>query len=243
MRERNEYVGGYRTYGSGLGVMMLDTTFPRPPGDVGNARTFDYPVFYETVDGANPVRVVREQDPDLLDPFVEAAHSLVARGAVAITTGCGFLLKFQDELANEVPEVPVFTSSLLQIPLVLSGIGSDQRVGILSADESMLDRIDHPVLTENRDRYVVEGVADSDPFQEVIITQEEPTLDLDAVGADVEAAAERLVAEHDDVGAIIFECTNLRPYVERVQDATGLPVFDYLTLADVAWRAGQGTRF
>lgn len=242
MSENNRYNGGYHTYGCGLGVMMLDTRFPRPPGDVGNAQTYDYPVFYEVVDGADPVRVVREQDPELLDPFVDAAQHLVDRGAVAITTGCGFLLMFQDEITARIPDVPLYTSSLLQIPLVKTMIAPDQKIGILSADENSLDQIDHPVLTENQDRLVYEGVADSGAFQDVIIEQTNSTLDLDVVGEDVVAAAERLV-DGENIGAIIFECTNLRPYVEEVQDATGLPIFDYLTLSDMAWRAANGTRF
>jgi Asp/Glu/hydantoin racemase len=242
MPEREYYEGGYHTYGAGLGVMMLDTEFPRPPGDVGNAQTYDYPVFYEIVEGADPVRVVREQDSQLLDPFVRAAERLVDRGAVAITTGCGFLLMFQDELAARIPDVPLYTSSLLQIPLVKSMLAPEQKIGILSADENSLYRIDHPVLNDNEDRLVFEGVADSGAFQDVVIEQTNPRLDLPAVGADVVAAAERLV-EGNDIGAIIFECTNLRPYVADVQDATGLPVFDYLTLSDTAWRAAHGTRF
>lgn len=242
MSDNRRYSGGYHTYGAGVGVMMLDTRFPRPPGDVGNAQTYDYPVFYEVVDGADPIRVVRDQDPELLDPFVEAAQRLVDRGAVAITTGCGFLLMFQDELSARIPDVPLYTSSLLQIPLVKSMVTPEQKIGILSADENSLDQIDHPVLTENDERLVYEGVADSGAFQDVVIEQTNPELDLDAVGSDVVAAAERLV-EGVDVGAIIFECTNLRPYVDDVQDATGLPVYDYLTLSDMAWRAASGTRF
>lgn len=242
MAEKQTFDGGYQTYGSTLGVMMLDTEFPRPPGDVGNARTYDYPVTYEVVEDADPVRVVREQDPALLEPFVEAAENLVDRGAVAITTGCGFLLKFQDELSARITDVPLYTSSLLQIPLVQSMLGPDQLIGVLSADEDNIERIDHPVLTENEDRLVYEGVADSEAFQDVVIEQTVPQLDLEAVGADVVAAAERLAAE-GNVGAIVFECTNLRPYVDEVQEATGLPVFDYLTLSDMAWRAASGTRF
>lgn len=242
MSNHDRYDGGYHTYGSGLGAMMLDTQFPRPPGDVGNARTYDYPVFYEIVEGADPVRVVRDQDPALLEPFVEAAENLVDRGAVAIATGCGFLLMFQDELAARIPDVPLYTSSLLQIPVVKTMLSPDQKIGILSADENSLEGIDHPVLTDNEDRLIYEGVAESGTFQDVVIEQSNPTLNLDAVGADVVAAAERLV-EGENVGAIIFECTNLRPYVEEVQDATGLPVFDYLTLSDMAWRAANGTRF
>ncbi|MBI1964442.1 MAG: hypothetical protein HYS37_13825 [Candidatus Rokubacteria bacterium] len=42
--------------------------------------------------------------------------------------------------------------------------------------------------------------------------------------------ARRLVAEHPDVGAIVLECTNMPPYAADVQRATGLPVFDIVSL-------------
>lgn len=29
--------GGFTNYGETIGVLMLDSTFPRPPGDIGNA--------------------------------------------------------------------------------------------------------------------------------------------------------------------------------------------------------------
>jgi hypothetical protein len=242
MLEQREYSGGYHTYGGGIGIMMLDTTFARPPGDVGNARTYDYPVFYDVVTDASAERVVREQDPSLIDPFVESANDLVDRGAVAITTSCGFTLMFQEELSERVEGIPVFTSSLLQIPLIKSMISPSKRIAILSADEKRIRRIDHPVLMGNEDRLIYEGVSDHAPFQDTIITGDVDQIDLNAVGEGVVAAAERATA-NDDVGAIIFECTNLRPYVDLVQNATNLPVFDYLTLADMAWRAADGTRF
>ena len=242
MVAKRVYEGGFNTYGRSLGILMLETTTPRPPGDIGNARTFDYPVKYEVVDGATPVRVVREQDSELLEPFRKAAMSLVDQGVVAITTNCGFLLGFQTELSDCIPEVPVFTSSLLQIPLVKSMIAQEQQIGILSADEMKLKELDHPLLVENRNRLVIEGLATSEPFQEVLIDRSNDKLDLDLVGKEVINATERLITGNS-IGAIIFECTNLRPYIQDVQEITGLPVFDYLTLADLAWQASKGTRY
>ena len=32
--------GGYTTYGQPIGILMLDTRFPRIPGDIGNAKTY-----------------------------------------------------------------------------------------------------------------------------------------------------------------------------------------------------------
>lgn len=95
-----------------LGVLMLDTRFPRVVGDIGNPLTFDFPVLYRTLRGASPQRVVRERDPALLAPFIDAGRALVEQGATAITTSCGFLVLFQRELKAALP-VPVWTSSLL----------------------------------------------------------------------------------------------------------------------------------
>ncbi len=81
-----------------LGVLMLDTRFPRPPGDVGNPETYaraGIPVHFFTVEGASPKRIVEEADPRLIQPFVDAAVRLVAQGASMITTSCGFLAAYQ----------------------------------------------------------------------------------------------------------------------------------------------------
>src|SRR6185503_15791738 len=104
--------GGFNQYGFTVGILMLDTRFPRIAGDMGNATTFPFPVRYQRVSGASPERVVRGG----------------AEGVRAITTNCGFLVKFQRELAAAV-SVPVFTSSLLLVPLVHRMLPPGRRVG------------------------------------------------------------------------------------------------------------------
>src|SRR5919201_2821438 len=109
--------GGFNQYGFTIGILMLDTRFPRIPGDMGHAATFDFPVRYHRVTGAEPHRVVRGGAAGLLEAFVAGARELEREGIGAITTNCGFLSTFQRELAAAV-SVPVFTSSLLLVPLV-----------------------------------------------------------------------------------------------------------------------------
>ena len=87
---------------------MLDTRFPRVRGDMGNAATFPFPVRYHRVAGANPDLVVRRGAAGMLDGFIDGARQLEREGVGAITTNCGFLVKFQGELAASV-RVPVFT--------------------------------------------------------------------------------------------------------------------------------------
>jgi len=129
--------GGYGNYGQDLGILMLDTTFPRIPGDIGNANSFPFPVRYKRVKGASPKRVVEEADPALLEPFITAARELEAEGVKAITTSCGFLALFQRELVAAV-HVPLFSSSLLQIPLLYEIFGRGGKAGVLTARAAAL---------------------------------------------------------------------------------------------------------
>ena len=92
--------GGKTIYGASVGVLMLETRFPRILGDVGNAATWPFPVLYKIVPGATPDQVVRQQAEGLKQAFIEAAQGLVAAGVDGITTNCGFLSLFQDELAT-----------------------------------------------------------------------------------------------------------------------------------------------
>src|SRR5438874_7925648 len=95
--------GGRNLYGFVVGVLMLETRFPRLPGDIGNATTWPFPVLYRIVPGATPTRVVDQADPALIEPFVTAAAELVEAGCRGITTSCGCLATFQRQLARAVP--------------------------------------------------------------------------------------------------------------------------------------------
>jgi hypothetical protein len=132
--------GGRTVYGQALGILMLDTRFPRPPGDVGNANTWPFPTQYRIVKGADTSRIMGEApDPTLLEPFLEAARDLEAHGVRAITTSCGFLAVFQRELAAAV-SIPVLTSSLLQVPIVSRLLRPDQKVGVLTERPHLTER-------------------------------------------------------------------------------------------------------
>jgi hypothetical protein len=82
-----------------LGILMLDTAFPRIRGDVGNPATWPFPVRFKVVRHASPQRVVRADAAGLLDAFVAAGRALAAEGATAIITTCGFLALHQYKLA------------------------------------------------------------------------------------------------------------------------------------------------
>jgi Asp/Glu/hydantoin racemase len=215
-----------------LGIIKLDTRFPRPSGDTGNPDTFSFPVRYSIVRGASPRRVVCERASGLLQPFIAAGQELVAQGAAAITTTCGFLALFQQELARALP-VPVATSSLMQAAWVAPMLPAGKRVGIITINAEALSE-DHLACAGVPTGSPIEGIGATAEFRRRILN-DESVMDYAAARDDVVRCAVALKEKHRDVGAIVMECTNMPPYRADVGKATGLPVFDALTLARWLW--------
>ena len=227
--------GGSRLYGHTIGIIVLDTQFPRLPGDIGNASTWPFPVRYRVVPQATPERVVQQQAAGLLGPFLEAAHDLVRDGVRAITTSCGFLSLYQQEIAAAV-SVPVFTSSLMQIPLVARLLRPEQKVGVITVDAPSLTAAHLREVGAEAVPVVILGTETEEELTRVLIG-DELELDVQKAEADMVRVATRLVRDHPEVGAIVLECTNMPPYARAVQQATGLPVFDIVTLTHWVYRA------
>jgi Asp/Glu/hydantoin racemase len=224
--------GGKSVYGAQIGILMLEARFPRIPGDMGNALTWPFPVRYKVVRGASPERVVLRRAEGLLPDFIEAGRELVADGCAAITTNCGFLSLFQAEMA-EALGVPVFTSSLMQAPMIQAVLPPGRRVGVVTISAETLSP-DHLAAAGVPLDAPVVGTEGSH-FRQVILNDEQ-RLDVGQARKDVVAAAERLVAGHDDAGAILLECTNMCPYAADVAETTGLPTYSAYTL--VEWMQG-----
>lgn len=222
--------GGKSIYGASVGILMLDARFPRIPGDMGNATTWPFPVLYRIVRDASPDKVVRQGAPGLLGQFIDAARDLVDDGADGITTNCGFLSLFQDELAEALP-VPVATSSLMQVEMVNRLLSPSRRAGVLTISASTLTQahLDKAHVPPSTPIGSTEGGAE---FTRAILGNE-LSLDLDLARKDNVDAALRLQADHPDIGAIVLECTNMGPYAADIRAATGLPVFSILSF--VTW--------
>ena len=208
-----------------LGVLMLQTRFPRPPGDVGHAESFRMPVRWKVVAGATPGRVVPQTDDALLQPFIQAARELVDLGAQAVTTSCGFLVRFQEELQEALP-VPVWTSSLLKLPEL-------RRPGVLTVDARSLGPAELQRAGAGVDT-PVEGLTPGCSLQRTLL-QDLPTLDQAAARRETVEAALRLVRRHPRLDSIVLECTNLPPYADAVAQATGLPVHHLMSLVHERW--------
>ena len=222
-----------------LGVVMLETRFPRPPGDIGHPRTFAFPVRYCTVRGASPRRVVVERDRELLAPFIDAACALEGEGVAAVTTSCGFLALFQREMAAALA-VPMWTSSLLLVAEIEAGWHDGRRVGVVTADAASLTA-EHLRAVGARADTPLEGLALDSLFRATLLEDRAELDGAEAARATV-AAAERLVARCPDVAEIVLECTNMPPYADAVRAATGRPVHDITTLVRARFAAATAHR-
>ena len=199
---------------------------------MGNPETFDFPVIYHTVENATPQRVVIEADHSLLKPFIEAAHSLVASGAKIISTSCGFLSIFQQQLQQAVP-VPVLTSSLLQVHMAQAMISAHQKIGILTAHSQALTH-DHLAGVGIQDYpLVIAGMEHTQEFAAVFIAGKS-SIDVERCRQEMVAATTDLINTHPDIGALVLECTNMPPYTHAIQKAANVPVFDVVTLLNYA---------
>lgn len=218
--------------GADIGIMVLNTRYPFALGNVANARSFNYPVRYIEVEGASIERLLYEADPTLLEPFISAAQQLEREGVKAITGACGFMALFQKQLQDAV-NVPVFVSSLLQLPFMHALTG--QAVGVVTADSRQL-RADHfhgcgvsadiPVYTTGMEVY---------PAFSSSVLENAPRMDTSEVEKAAVDAATKLVTQHPKIGSVLLECSDLPPYACAIQQAIGRPVFDFTTMIDYVY--------
>lgn len=226
-----------------IGVLSLDTRFPRVLGDLGNPDSYPFEARIKTVEGADSRLVVQDRSPDdaLLRRFDAAARDLQAEGVAAIVSTCGFLATSQARIAAAV-RVPVLLSALSLCPLIRRSCPG--RIGILTASRSALGPRMLAAAELDRETLAIAGFEDVPAFAQTFLVtraQQPSVFDRTAIEAAVVGRAVALQKAHGDLGAIVMECGNLPPYADAVRNATGLPVFHLLDAAIMLVAAGGGT--
>ena len=214
-------------YGVSIGILMMETYFERFNGDIGNARTWPFPVQYRIVKGATPDRVTDAAGPNMLDAFKAAADELIAAGVDGLTTTCGFLALYQKELAAHC-SVPVATSALLQVPLVARILPRGKRPAILTFSAEGLTAA-HLEAVGVDTTTPVHGMPRTSEFQRSI-REGDTSVPFAALEREVLEAVARMVRADPSIGAFVLECTNLTPYSRAIGRTTGFPVFDMVSL-------------
>jgi hypothetical protein len=222
------------SYGEAVGILLLDSVIPFIPGDVANATTYEFPVRFKKVPGFTVSKAVGKDD-SVYDDLLTAARDLAANGVRAVTGDCGFMALHQQRLQKDLG-LPVCLSSLLQIPFIRHLIPAGTGIGILTASgrgltPDFFEAIGIPFGPD----LLIHGMEVYPEFNAAVM-EECGTLDAGKIRQEVVTAARKL-RRHQNVGAILLECSVLPPYARSVHQVTGLPVFDYITMINYVFSA------
>jgi hypothetical protein len=234
-REVTGYKGRY-VYGPTVGILQLPANIPMLPGDMGNPTTFDFPVLYELIEEIDPFWVLAtDPHPVVMKKLIAACKRLTIQGVTTIIGNCGFFANYQPEVAESLdPGVQFFNGSLMQVPMLLTSVGANKKVGVLTANAELL--IPSPALKNS-------GVSDEDMSRVVIvgnekgeemnrITGETGSFSPKALEKELVDLAVKMVKQHPDIGAVVLECTEFPPYAHAIQDAIRLNVWDFVTMTN-----------
>ena len=199
-------------------------------GNSTNPESFEFTIRYSRVKGANIHTILENPCLKTLQSMIDEAQKMEKQGIKAITTSCGFNSVFQRELSDSV-NIPVFTSSLMQVPLVQHMLTKQQSVGIITAKKRALSEkhLENAGITKQM-RVQIKGLEDCSEWNKIFSSPEED-IDIPTVEKDVVSSACSMMKKAD-IGAFVLECTDLPPFSNAIRKATGRPVFDFVTLTN-----------
>lgn len=233
--------GGKLYYDTPVGILCLESRFPKPKGHVRNPLTFDFPTVQRLIRGVDIPRLLFHPTDDLLEPFVRAARELEADGVRAITGSCGFMARFQERIAAEV-RVPVLLSSLVQLPLVRLMHGTEARIGVLTASADALTPDHFRNCGVDMASVHITGMEHQKEFRECILQGKRDDFDLETLEREVVETARNFAASAR-LDALLLECTDLSAFAAAVQAAADIPVYDINSLVEYACGAVRRRRY
>lgn len=234
--------GNHVAYGMGLGIMLLDDVYPGFPGDVRNASAYPFPIQYDVVQGVDIQRLVFHEDKmPCLAPILAAAKRLERMGCRAIAAECGYFAWFQKQIAGSV-SVPVFMSSLLQVPIAQQTVGAGELVGILCGTRCNL-KTEHLIACgiDPQSNLAIAGAMDDyrcpqfDDLWNAKTRPEVPEADYERAEGDFVSACKDFKRKNPRMRALVLECTGFQPFARAVQRELELPIFSWSTLLDFAY--------
>ncbi|MEX0347779.1 MAG: aspartate/glutamate racemase family protein [Paracoccaceae bacterium] len=216
-----------------IGILCLDTAFAKPPGHIRCTNSLSFPTMKAVVKGTTIAELLDRPSDAFFAPFLDAARDLERKGCAAITGSCGFMALYQNELAQAV-SVPVFASSLIQIPLMHQMAGGRGRVGVITAKRSALTNRHFAAVGAGDTPVAIAGMQDQPEFSDVILNNKRPEIDETRLTGELISVGTDMIRKNPDVRSIVLECTDLPPYAHHLQRALGVPVADLTSLARMA---------
>ena len=221
--------GGANTYGQVAGILMMDSTIPRLPGDPGHAATLPFPVRYGIVRGF-PFEDLVEIRRENIGRVINAAIDLEREGVNFVAADCGLFSPFQRDI-SEMLSIPFLGSALNLIPLISGFMPGGKKVGLITGDTRLLKNEHLISAGADPETVVIRGMEKSREFEDVVIKRGQK-LDVEALQAGVLTAAEDLFRSGEKIGSVVLECTNLITFRSDIQQQFNVPVFDMVTLIE-----------
>lgn len=217
-----------------LGIIRLDYSYPAAPGDIDHPASFPYEVVYRVVPGLTFEMCQKNTlTPAVMEQYKDAIRWLEAEKVSGITGDCGFMMWLQP-LVRTLTTLPVFKSPICQLPAVTCAYANDEKIAIFTANSTTLEPMLDLIRTEcgvdtEHERYKIVGCQDVAGFNAVA---DGTKVDYQKVAPGIVELAQQVLKEHPDTRAFLFECTELPPFSNAVRAATGVPVYDAITMSD-----------
>jgi hypothetical protein len=215
---------------SGVAIGIICTGLWRPvfPGNVCNASSYTFPVIYQIIEE----KILPEQtivgDPALIPILIRHGEALIRQGVRAVVSSIGYFGNYQKEMANALNR-PVFMSSLLQIPMILQSIKPNQKIAVIAAwDDTLTDKLLDQCGVSDKSRVISIGIDRAAEYQRV--SNQPGCLNSRSLERDMVKIVSNFIQLNPDVGAILLECGEMPTYSWAIQNALGLPVYDYITM-------------
>ncbi|MDR2302923.1 MAG: aspartate/glutamate racemase family protein [Deltaproteobacteria bacterium] len=227
-------------YGRGLGILLLDDTYPFFPGDVRNPGAWDFPTKYEIAEGVDYRSLVWERDKTRCrEPIIRAAKNLERAGCRAVVAECGYFAYFQRDVTEAI-EIPAFMSSLSQVPLIQRAIGPNKEVGIVCSETKFLTDVHlSNVGVDLGSNYRITGFGDERGGAEFVkkwVRGKRPDLiEYGLAERDMIRLCQEFKAKYPAIGAIMLERASLHTFAKAIQRELNLPVWSWGNFLDRAW--------
>lgn len=246
-----KHFGGYD-----IGVLVMKSWVPKPPGHISCASNYDFPVYYYPVENTSN-KSVHGGEVSIIPDIIEAVKNLQEMGCKAIVSSCGYFGHYQKVVADAAA-VPIYLSAVCLIPFLFKLMGRNKKLAVVCYNKQKLTANLFEacgVGKELQERCYVYDVIGQMELGKIVTDC--GRYDISKARQEVVSIAKDAVKEHDDIGAFLLECTDLPPHAYAIQEATSLPVFDATAMVKfvhnltvgrkkrilILTAAGQATRF
>ena len=222
-QKKGRYITGFS-----VGILCSDeNSYPVIPGNVANYSTYPFPVHYKLVPKCTAERLLNN-DRSLENGIIESVKQLQSEGAKVISSACGFFGNFQEQAANAV-DIPVLLSSLVQLPMIETGLKVGQKIGILTAyEKGLTESLLKSCGVTNSSNLIIGDLSKGKEFSS--ISNGAGSFDNKKLCDEIVEKAVEITTKYPEIGAILLECSDLPPYAFAIQQAVQLPVYDFITL-------------